>query len=571
MLKTIPDDPELPGAWNSLVLGMENQEVFFTHQWALAVSRGFQKKLNPLLFLIYESDQLAGVAAFAVEPCSPRAVCFLASSTADYCDIVSKPENRREVLLASLRELKNLGFRDLVLASVPATSATLAHLPAIARETGFHAATRASFECGIIKLADDQQRKALVQTVAAKSREKRGLKKLLALGSVDVVHVSEPRQIESTLDAIVSAQVSRFLVSGRVSPLLDPERRAFLTELGKLLAHAGWLKLSQLEIGGRSIAWNYGFSFAGSWFWYLPAFQIRYEHASPGSCLLRLLVEEACCDPTVRWLDLGLGDESYKVRFANSVRHTRYIQLSYSYPRHVVKVGRQKLAAAVTHRPRLENNIRSARERYRRLLGRIRGTGLVATTQHSLNRATKAIASRSEVLIFQAPGKETEEEIAIFETLSDEHLVQAAIRNADDPDTLAYLMRCAKRMSQPGVSGFALQNEDGESLHFLWVASYDGFHIEEVDQALKPVSKDAAMIFDCWTPVVYRGHGYYATALRCAAARLYKEGRTAWIFSDANNTASLRGISKAGFVSRFSLLRHRRFGQSVVLQRETTI
>jgi len=571
VLKTIPEDPKLCAAWNSLVLGMENPEVFFTYQWALAVSRSFRKNPGPLLFLIYDSDQLAGVAALAVDSGVPSAASFLSSSTADYCDIVSAPEHRREVLLALLLELRNLGFHDLVLASVPATSATLAHLADIAGANGFYVATRASFECGIVELGDEQQRKALVQRVAAKNREKRGLKKLSALGSISVVHLAEPRQIQTALEAIVSAQISRFLAGGRVSPLLDPERRAFLAELGDLLAQAGWLKISQLEVDERSIAWNYGFHFEGSWFWYLPAFQIEYEYASPGSCLLRFLVEEACGDLSLRWLDLGLGDESYKVRFANSVRQTRYVQLSRSFPQHAAKVGRQKIVAALTRFPYLENKLRGVRERYRRLGCRIHDTGLVATMQHSMRRAVGCFASKNEVLIFQASQVEISKNLTDrMIPLSWEHLVQASIRNAGDPHTLDYLMRCAMRMSQPGVSGCALQDEADRSTHFLWICDYDGFHISEVDYALDRIAPDAAMIFDCWTPAADRGQGYYATAIRSAAARLGGEGKTAWIFSDAKNARSLRGILKAGFAYRFSLIRRRTFSRLTITRYETT-
>ena len=571
VLKAIPEDLGLGAAWNSLVLGMENPEVFFTHQWALAVSRGFRQNQCPMLFLIYDSDQLAGVAALVVDSREPRAASFLASSTADYCDIVSAPENRGAVLDALLVELQDLGFRDLVFASIPSTSATLTHLDEAAGTSGFYVATHASSECGIVELGDAQQRKVLVQAVSAKNREKRGLKKLSAVGPVSVVQVAEPRQIQDALEAIVSAQVSRFLASGRVSPLLDPERRAFLTELGDLLAQAGWLKISQLAVNGRPIAWNYGFCFEGSWFWYLPSFRIEYEHTSPGSCLLRLLVEEACADSTLRWLDLGLGDESYKVRFANNVRQTRYVQLSRSWHKHVVKAGRQKLAVALALSPNLEGKIREARQLYRSIAGRVHDTGMVPTMQHAMRRAIRLFASRSEVLIFQASGKETGDGTADrVVPMNTEHMVRASIRNDADSDTLAYLMRCAKRMSHPGVSGFVLQDEADRSTNFLWIANYDGFHISEIDHTLEALSQDAAMIFDCWTPAADRGHGYYAIAVRSAAASLRREGKTAWIFSDAKNASSVHGILKAGFAYRFSLVRRSWFRRSTVVRCETT-
>ena len=98
VLNEIPEDPDLSEAWNSLVLGMENPEVFLTYQWALAAGRGFQSRLSPRLFLLYEAEQLMGVAALALDPHAPQALFFLTSSTADYCDVVSAPATRRQVL-----------------------------------------------------------------------------------------------------------------------------------------------------------------------------------------------------------------------------------------------------------------------------------------------------------------------------------------------------------------------------------------------------------------------------------------------------------------------------------------
>jgi hypothetical protein len=67
VLKEIPEDPDLSAAWNTLVLAMQNPEVFFTDPWAWAASRGFQKRfqkrLSTLLFLVYHFDQLAGAVA----------------------------------------------------------------------------------------------------------------------------------------------------------------------------------------------------------------------------------------------------------------------------------------------------------------------------------------------------------------------------------------------------------------------------------------------------------------------------------------------------------------------------
>lgn len=577
VLKEIPEDPDLSEAWNALVLAMENPEVFFTYQWALAASRGFHNRLFPLLFLIYDSGQLAGVAALAFDPNAPRAAFFLTSSTADYCDVVSTPANRKAVLLALLQEIKNLGLCDLVLANVPANSATLKELPGVAGSNHFYLTSRAAYSCGVVQLEGEEQRETLLRSLAARSREKRALKKLSSLGAVKVIHLTEPEQIGESLESIVSAQISRFLASNRVSPLVGPERRSFLRQLSDLLSHSGWLKISQLEIDGQPVAWNYGFRFGGSWFWYLPTFQMAYEHVSPGSCLLRLMVEEGARDASLRWLDLGLGDEPYKNRFANNTRETRYVRLSRGFPRHVASLARQTLTSTAERFPRFGNKLRQARDFFQTAASRVHEIGVVATTRYSIQRAVGPIASQEEVLLFEAPDgplselQPTGNQPIELLPLTREHLVEASISNAGDAGTLRYLMRCASRLTEPSASGFLLQDETGRPVHFLWITGYDGFRLAEIGHNLEPVSPRAAMIFDCWTPAADRGRGHYATAIRMAAANLRRDNRTAWIFSAAKNMSSLRGIRKAGFVYRFSLVRRRRLGHATITRQETTI
>ncbi len=571
VLKEIPEDPDLSEAWNTLVLAMENPEVFFTYQWALAASRGFQTRLSPLLFLMHDSGQLAGVVALAIDPNAPGAAFFLTSSTADYCDIVSAPANRKAVLLALLQEFQNLSLTDLVLANVPADSATLQELPGVAESRHFYLTSRTAYNCGVIQLEGEEQREALLRTLAGRGREKRALKKLSTLGAVKVIHLTEPEQIGESLESIVSAQISRFLASNRVSPLVGPERRTFLRQLSDLLSHSGWLKISQLEIDGHPVAWNYGFRFGGSWFWYLPTFQMEYEHVSPGSCLLRLMVEEGARDASLRWLDLGLGDEPYKERFANNTRQTRYVHLSRGFPRHVASRVRQMLTSTADRFPQFAEKLREARAFCQTAASRIQETGIVATAQYSIQRAVRPLASQDEVLLFEAPEFRTPEVQPVqLLPLTREHLVEASISNSGDSHTLRYLMRCANRLTNTGDSGLLLQDETGRPIHFLWITSYDGFRLSEIGHNLEPHSPSAAMIFDCWTPAADRGHGHYAAAIRQAALNLRREGRTAWIFSGAKNTSSLRGILKAGFTYRFSLVRRRRLGRASITRQVTT-
>jgi CelD/BcsL family acetyltransferase involved in cellulose biosynthesis len=568
VLEKIPEDPEIILAWNNLVFRMERPEVFFTHQWALAASRAFSYSLCPLTFLVHESGQLRGVAAMATTRESPDTAFFLTASTADYCDIVSEPETRGAVLAAVLEEMKKLSVRDLVLANVPAESHTLRAITAVARSRRFHLHERLAYDCGVISLGDKEQRQSVLQSVMGKEREKRGLKKLVQLGPVRLTHLST-EQVETGLESIFAAQISRFLATNRLSPLIRPQRRFFLMELGRLLSSAGWLKVSQLEVNGRPVAWNYGFQFFDSWFWYLPTFQIQYEESSPGSCLLRLLTEEACADSSVKRLDLGLGDEAYKERFSNAICSTRYVQLSKSMTRHLVNVGRHWLAASAGRFPIMDKRLRSGRDLFQSLQSRIGKAGMVATATHALTRAKRSVVSEDEVAFFEAPPmKISENERATLIPLGWERIAAAAMNNADDEQTLEYLIRCAQRLRQGRATGFVLQRQERQLSHFLWVDVYDGFHLSEVDTRLETSDPSAFLIFDSWTPKGQQGRSAYLTAIRLAAAYLQKQQRQAWVFSAARNELSLRWILRAGFVYRFSLVRSRTLCHTTLSRRE---
>jgi CelD/BcsL family acetyltransferase involved in cellulose biosynthesis len=569
VLDKVPEDPEIILSWNELAFRMERPEVFYTHQWALAANRAFSDTLCPLILLAYESGRLAGVAAMATEPESPDTAFFLTASTADYCDIVSGREGREATLVTILEEMDKLGVRNLILANVPAESQTLRAVKEVAKSHRFHLCLRPAYDCGVITLANDEQRRSVLKTVERKEREKRALKKLSQFGPIHVSHLSG-EHAEIALRSIFTAQIARFLATNRLSPLIQQQRRIFLMELGRLLTLAGWLKVSQLEVNREPIAWNYGFRFFDSWFWYLPTFRIQYEESSPGSCLLRLLTEEACADPSVERLDLGLGDEAYKERFANTISSTHYLQLSRSLSRHLAIVGRNLLATLVGRFPAIDKKIRLGRKFVYVLQNRVRKAGLLATTKHALTRVKNGVVSEDEIAFFEAPQITiTEDESVTLHPLAWENVAVAAMNNADDEQTLAYLMRCAQRLRTSCSKGYCLQERDREPSHFLWVDSYDAFRVSEIDSTLESSDPSAVIIFDCWTPAAKRGHGNYVKAIRLAAAYQQKQQRHVWIFSVVKNESSLRGIIKAGFVHRFSIVRNRMLGHTTLLRSET--
>lgn len=354
----IPDDDGLRGQWNHLVGQMARAEVFYTYEWALALQRAYGKAASPLLALAYDNDSLVGI--FCARRCHPLKLSFFAAETADYCDFVSAPNRRLEFINLILRELKIFGYRDLTLANLPLDSASTLALGCAAGEQKYSCFSRPAYRCAQIDLSSVDLRTSVRESVAQKQVVRRDLKAMSKLGPVELVHLRTWADISAALPAFEQAHIARFRHQGRISPLLHDERGTFLRELARLLAMQRWMTLSCLTLAGTPVAWNFGFEFRGSYFWYQPTFSESVAKYSPGSCLLAKVILEACEREDVRRIDLGLGDEGYKERFATSYRSTLQATVTSSSARYLKECLRYRAASAIKSAPRMESYIRRA-------------------------------------------------------------------------------------------------------------------------------------------------------------------------------------------------------------------
>jgi CelD/BcsL family acetyltransferase involved in cellulose biosynthesis len=347
-----------------VVLRMERPEVFYTWEWALAMQAAYQASLTPLLFLGYDGDDLIGVASLATDAAEKK-VSFLAGTTADYCEFVSEPSRRAEFVDGVFAELgkKESGFVSL--ASLLEDSATPAAVRAAAEKHGFHVYMRPSCVCVQVELGSGEQRQEMKSTLAGKKKFRRYLRAMEREGPVTFAHLKSPAQIQAALPEFISTHSARFRDTQRVSFLSTPERRLFLEELVRRFSDTEVVTLSMLMIGNRPVAWNYGFQFHGSWFWYQPTFDSRQEENSPGQCLLSRIVTDACDIAGIRVVDLGLGSEGYKERFANSSRHTVDFTMTKSWSRHLLEIMRYRAASALKRSPKVDSAVRRALRRLR--------------------------------------------------------------------------------------------------------------------------------------------------------------------------------------------------------------
>lgn len=562
----IPDDPALCRAWNSLVLEMDSPQVFYTYEWARALQHAYGGEARPWLLLGWDDAHLRGAAALTVD-LEAHTARFLAGTTSDYCDFIGAPPQRQALLASTLEELRKAGIGNLTLANLPADSATASSIHDAARESGFHVFRRPAYECAQVKLGSSEERAAAKHSLDKKKMFRRNLHALEREGEVRMQHVRSPDELQRALPRFYEAHVGRFLATGRLSNLVSAQRRAFLSELARLLGERGWMKLSCLTVNDQAIAWNYGFEFNGAWFWYQPTLDSRYEEYSPGYCLLSKMVMEACDHPDLQLVDLGLGAEGYKERFANGTRETVDIALSSSPATRARVQIRYEAARAIKEWPRGEQVVRSAVKRLGSLQERRREMGAVRFVEWGIRRSARTIWSHDEVKFFEwvgAPTGNDDEKVLPhrLQPIDLNELARAALRYESDGETLMYLIRSAQRHRTPGstAQGFVLTGPESDAVHFCWTAPFEGFFMDELKVHLTAPVDSAVMIFDCWTPRAARGHSYYARAIALLARELSTKGKVPWIFSAAANEDSLRGIAKASFEYRYSAVRDARAG-----------
>lgn len=557
----IPEDEEFRQRWNALAGAMEHPQVFYTWEWAAAVAHAYSDALRPLLFTGYEGEMLVGIAALAVD--ANARVCFLASTTADYCDFVSAPADREKLIELVMSRLREMGRPELALANLPADSASAMVLRSVARKSGYAIFARPAYLCAQIPLRSAEEREKLAGS--ARRNSKRAKKALAAMGEVVVDHRGTSERFAVELPALATASVARFLALGRASNLVSRARRRFLEELGRTLSAQGALALSTLKVGDRTVAWHYGFQYAGVWFWYLPVFDSTLQHLrpGPGSCLFYEILLRAAEDPGIHTLDMGLGDESYKERYATTGRRSLYVTASQSRTRLAREFCRYTAAKLVSKSPLVAAQVRKLRARFTAARVRFAERGILASAAYYSSRAVKTLFDDDEIIFFDWPRAgflsnrlpENDSEVQL-RSLSINLLAAAAMQYETDAATQDYLFRAAARLRSAESEGYALVTAEKIPVSIWWVAPFEGFRIPRLSQALKEPAPGAVLIFDAWTPASQCGSEYGWRAAGRLADFLQSSGRRAWTFS-ADSCAAPE-LERVGFVPRFSLQQKRR-------------
>jgi CelD/BcsL family acetyltransferase involved in cellulose biosynthesis len=308
--------------WERLVERLPGATVFQTFQWHACWWRAFGGPHRLCVIACVRGDRLLGIAPLMVRNSAfgrPVEICFIGSMNyaSDYADLLVDP-TFPEALAHLLDEaLRQLGPAHRIrLSQFPAHSKNADLIRTYLREVGAHFTEEPGLKAPARILGDAVADRRAVN----KASLRRAHNALRQSGDLRYQRCVGEDEILQFMDTFFEQHVARRAQTRWPSQFLDPDQRNFFRDLVKELRPRGWLRFDVLLLDGRAIAFHFGFEFRGRVFWYKPAFCTREAKRSPGSVLLKFMLEDAI-DRKFEEFDFTAGDEAFKYRFANLERH----------------------------------------------------------------------------------------------------------------------------------------------------------------------------------------------------------------------------------------------------------
>lgn len=310
--------------WNLLLSGSETNTIFQTYEWVWTWWTVFGPMHSLFLVEVREGGKLFALAPLMLDRSGmKRSLQFIGEGNSDYCDFIAG-ERKQEALTAIFDAIVSWKEWDVIqLKNVPDSSTTAAAVMEFCRRTGKRFLEGNGIYCPtlIIRGHEDNARR-----ISRKKTIRRRHNYLKKAGDFEVFHVETVEEANRYLEPFFAQHIKEWDGSSTSSLFLKHENREFYHNLVYALLPSGSLLFTVLEFEGQPIAFHFGFDYASKVIWYKPSYDPDYGRRSPGTVLLKHLIE-FCLEQGRHELDFTIGDEPFKRRFTNSVRKNGYFRI----------------------------------------------------------------------------------------------------------------------------------------------------------------------------------------------------------------------------------------------------
>ena len=305
------DDPVFSkNDWDKLLQSGDTDAVNLTWEWQRCWWKSFGR--GKLLLIVAEK---AGKPVALAPLFSDGGMIYnlFPEDALDFVGDISDPDVL-DALLTTARNAVNdfCGFRFYF---IPSTSSTGKWLQESAARLNLICYEEGELPSPFLDIAGESVK---TLEITRKKSLRRHENYFLREGNLEVLHFRDAKDILPHLDEFFDQHIQRRNVTEAPSLFLQPLQQNYYRRLTKEISSTGWLRFTRINWNGNPIAFHYGLCYKGRYLFGIPAFDIKLLQHSPGEVLLRQLIIAAISEKAASF-DFGMGDETYKYRFATGV------------------------------------------------------------------------------------------------------------------------------------------------------------------------------------------------------------------------------------------------------------
>jgi CelD/BcsL family acetyltransferase involved in cellulose biosynthesis len=243
-------------------------------------------------------------AAVAEDPAAERAMCELALNRAS---------------------------RRLSLAQVPADDGLPAEADAAATAAGCRVLRRVQQRTPVVPVEGEWDSYLGGLSRGFRKELRRFNRRLDEQGQVDFEVTTGEEGLGERLEEVFAVEGTGWKLEQGTAIISRPETRRFYEEVAAWAAASGFLRLFILRLAGRAIAVDFALESGGVRYLLKGGFDPDYAKAAPGLLLLERGLAHGFAAGLER-IELGGGDDSYKLRWTSTVRAREVVQAFPSTP-----------------------------------------------------------------------------------------------------------------------------------------------------------------------------------------------------------------------------------------------
>jgi len=311
--------------WNLLVDKNETNTIFQTYDWILSWWSVFGEKHSLFLLIFHDqNDDLIGIAPLCIKTHNirRRELVFIGDGNADYQDFLISREKEIVVhkILNVIKQYNNI-WNSFVLRNIPECSTTFSLLMSLSSTLHLNIILAQETLCPSLVVNDNGIE---AKKIINKYSVKRPLNYFSKLGNLQHNIFRDSNEAEYHIDKFFNQHIERWKNTPNPSLFLDESNRLFYHKLLATLLPRHEVLFSAVTLDDKPISYHFGFDYNSVVTWYKPAFSPDYAKRSPGSLLVRFLIEYVL-ENNRKELDFTIGDEAFKDRFTNVQRHNATI------------------------------------------------------------------------------------------------------------------------------------------------------------------------------------------------------------------------------------------------------